>query len=226
MSAFAEKRALKAQIASAKKAGKSTQTIGRLQYKLNQLTKDSKGTPVKTKSGVLKSKTGIVRQTDASKKKRVVAKRKKPLEGHPNGGRPIAKVTPKAAPKAAPKTTTTKNVVNNGSPHHGKNAGTTNPNLGGSVVRKRNEPIKKKGPDFYKEAVALGKNKATRAKSTGSPHAKITKSASPSSGKSPKYSFSSADDFTKVPRIKGTLPPVADRTKREQIEAYRRRFTK
>jgi len=169
MSAFAEKRALKAQIASAKKAGKSTQTIGRLQYKLNQLTKDSKGTPVKTKSGVLKSKTGIVRQTDASKKKRVV--------------------------------------------------------------------VKKKGPDFYKDAVALDKKKAkskkvsnlitpNHVKVTGSPHAKITKSASPSSGKSPKYSFSSADDFTKVPRIKGTLPPVADRTKREQIEAYRRRFTK
>jgi len=90
MSTFAEKRALKAQIAAAKKAGKSTQTIGRLQYKLNQLTKDSKGTPVKTK---VKTKSGVVRQTDTSKKKRVVAKRKEPLTGHPNGGRSTVKIT-------------------------------------------------------------------------------------------------------------------------------------
>ena len=41
MSDFAKKRELKAEIAAAKKAGKSVQTIGRLQYKLNQLMKDN-----------------------------------------------------------------------------------------------------------------------------------------------------------------------------------------
>jgi|TARA_R110000823_G_scaffold290577_1_gene408835 hypothetical protein len=51
MSEFAEKKALRSQIAAAKKAGKSVQTIGRLQYKLNQLMKNpQKGKPVKRKT--------------------------------------------------------------------------------------------------------------------------------------------------------------------------------
>ena len=153
MSSFAEKRELKSQIAAAKKAGKSTQTIGRLQYKLNQLTKDSKGSAVKTK-------TGVVRQTDASKKKRVVAKRKAPLSGHPSA----------------------------------------------SAAKKKTAPYK--------------------VKTTGAPHAKITKSELASSGKSPKYTFSMKEDYSKVPRITGKLPAVADQTRREQLEAFRRRLNK
>ena len=165
MSSFAEKRELKKQIAAATKAGKSNQTIGRLQYKLNQLNKDSKGSAVKTKSGVVKSKTGVVRQTDASKKK-----------------------------------------------------------------------TKKRGPDFYKEAVALDRKKSTgptkrpvktnRVKVTPLASANITKSKLPSSGKSPKYSFSMKEDYSKVPRITGKLPAVADQTRREQLEAFRRRLNK
>lgn len=51
MSEFAEKKKLKAEIAAAKKAGKSMQTIGKLQYKLNQLMKTKqKGKPVKRKT--------------------------------------------------------------------------------------------------------------------------------------------------------------------------------
>jgi len=70
MSTFAMKKKLKAEIASAKKAGKSMQTIGKLQYKLNQISKDSKGTPVRTKDGkTVKSKTGVVRQKAAKKKR-------------------------------------------------------------------------------------------------------------------------------------------------------------
>ena len=68
MSEFAEKKKLKAEIAAAKKAGKSMQTVGKLQYKLNQISKDSKGTPVKSKTGVVKSKTGVVRQKAGKKK--------------------------------------------------------------------------------------------------------------------------------------------------------------
>ena len=78
------KAALKAQIAAAKKAGKSMQTVGRLQYKLNQLNKDSKGTAVKSKTGVVKSKTGIVRQKDATKKKRKPAVKKLTMDRNPN----------------------------------------------------------------------------------------------------------------------------------------------
>ena len=78
------KASLKAQIAAAKKAGKSMQTVGRLQYKLNQLNKDSKGTAVKTKTGVLKSKTGVVRQKDASKKVRKPAVKKLTTDRNPN----------------------------------------------------------------------------------------------------------------------------------------------
>ena len=51
MSEFAEKKKLKAEIAAAKKAGKSMQTVGKLQYKLNQLMKNpQKGKPVKRKT--------------------------------------------------------------------------------------------------------------------------------------------------------------------------------
>ena len=51
MSEFAEKKKLKAEIAAAKKAGKSMQTVGKLQYKLNQLMKTKqKGKPVKRKT--------------------------------------------------------------------------------------------------------------------------------------------------------------------------------
>ena len=76
MSTFEMKKKLKAEIAAAKKAGKSMQTVGKLQYKLNQISKDSKGTPVKSKTGVVKSKTGVVRQKDATKKKRKPAVKK------------------------------------------------------------------------------------------------------------------------------------------------------
>jgi len=90
MSTFKQKKELKAQIAAAKAAGKSTQTIGRLQYKLNQLTASPKGNAVKKKSGaVVKTKSGgtvRTKPTSTVAKKRPVAKRKKPLVGHPSGG--------------------------------------------------------------------------------------------------------------------------------------------
>ena len=70
MTTFAMKKKLKAEIAAAKKAGKSMQTIGKIQYKLNQISKDSKGTPVRTKDNkTVKSKTGVVRQKAAKKKR-------------------------------------------------------------------------------------------------------------------------------------------------------------
>ena len=86
------KASLNAQLAAAKKAGKSMQTIGRIQYKLNQLNKDPKGTAVKTKTGVVKSKTGVVRQTDSSKKVRKTVVKKMPMDRNPN-------TVSKAAPK-------------------------------------------------------------------------------------------------------------------------------
>jgi len=90
MSTFKQKKELKAQIAAATKAGKSRQTIGRLQYKLNNLTADPKGNAVKTKSGaVVKTKSGgtvRTKPTSTVKKKRPVAKRKAPLRGSPSAG--------------------------------------------------------------------------------------------------------------------------------------------
>jgi len=50
MSTFKQKKELNSQIAAAKKAGKSVQTIGKLQYKLNQLTANPKGNAVRSKS--------------------------------------------------------------------------------------------------------------------------------------------------------------------------------
>jgi len=94
------KASLNAQLAAAKKAGKSMQTIGRIQYKLNQLNKDSKGTAVKTKTGVLKSKTGVVRQKDASKKVRKPAVKKLTMDRNPNT---VTKAATKVATKVATK---------------------------------------------------------------------------------------------------------------------------
>ena len=76
MSDFAKKRELKADIAAAKKAGKSVQTIGRLQYKLNQLMKDN------------------------TNKVRTPAKRKTPLTGSPSAGTAKKKAGPDMYKKA------------------------------------------------------------------------------------------------------------------------------
>ena len=93
MSTFTEKRALKAQIAAAKKAGKSAQTIGRLQYKLNNLAASPKGNAVRTKSGVVKTGTGgTVRSKPNPNKttgKRIISKgiaRPTKTGGHPSAG--------------------------------------------------------------------------------------------------------------------------------------------
>ena len=88
MSTFKQKKALNVQLAAAqKKYGDKSQAAGRIQYKLNQLNKDSKGTVVRTKDGkAVKTKTGVVRQNDATKKKRTVTKRKTPLTGSPSAG--------------------------------------------------------------------------------------------------------------------------------------------
>jgi len=92
---------LNSQLAAAqKKHGSKSQAAGRIQYKINQLNKDSKGTVVRTKDGkAVKSKTGVVRQNDASKKVRTITKRKTPLTGSPSAGTgTVKKVVKKAAP--------------------------------------------------------------------------------------------------------------------------------
>tara|TARA_R110002073_G_scaffold48501_1_gene130333 strand:+ start:278 stop:766 length:489 start_codon:yes stop_codon:yes gene_type:complete len=77
---------LNSQLAAAqKKHGAKSQAAGRIQYKINQLNKDSKGTVVKTKDGkAVKSKTGVVRQNDTSKKKRKSGVKKLTKDRNPN----------------------------------------------------------------------------------------------------------------------------------------------
>ena len=136
MSTFAMKKKLKAEIAAAKKAGKSMQTVGKLQYKLNQISKDSKGTAVKTKTGVLKSKTGVVRQKDATKKKRKPAVKKA-------GGKmsdlvydkPKSNVTVTPYKTAKIKKIDVSQAVNRDQARGNK----VDVTKGGSVVRKRNK---------------------------------------------------------------------------------------
>ena len=121
---------LNSQLAAAqKKHGAKSQAAGRIQYKINQLNKGSKGTAVRTKDGkAVKSKTGVVRQTDATKKKRTVTKRKTPAAKQPNNpfktvvsaapapakikGSPIKK---KIAANSGSKVTTKKITPNSGS---------------------------------------------------------------------------------------------------------------
>ena len=98
MSTFKQKKELKAQIAAAKKAGKSAQTIGKLQYKLNNLAADPKGNAVRTKSGsAVKTGTGgTVRSkpSTTATKQRAIVKRKAAPTGHPSGSRSTVTVTP------------------------------------------------------------------------------------------------------------------------------------
>ena len=77
---------LNSQLAAAqKKHGAKSQAAGRIQYKINQLNKDSKGTVVRTKDGkAVKTKTGVVRQNDASKKVRKPAVQKLTMDRNPN----------------------------------------------------------------------------------------------------------------------------------------------
>ena len=72
-------------VAAQKKHGAKSQAAGRIQYKINQLNKDSKGTVVRTKDGkAVKTKTGVVRQNDATKKKRKPAVKKLTMDRNPN----------------------------------------------------------------------------------------------------------------------------------------------
>ena len=180
MSTFTEKRALKAQIAAAKKAGKSAQTIGRLQYKLNNLAANPKGNAVKTKSGVVKTGTGgTVRSKPNPNKttgKRIISKgiaRPTKTGGHPSALTKKKAIVPQTKPQGQPKVKLNKKFV---------------PTV------------------------------------SAAPHARIVKSELPASTGTSQYAFKKTDDFSNVPRIAGTLPPVSKRTRREQIEAFRRRF--
>ena len=102
MSTFKQKKALNVQLAAAqKKYGDKSQAAGRIQYKLNQLTKNSKGSVVRSKNGIVKTATGPVRTTDTSPKKmRTVTKLKTPLadRGPSSGTGTVKKVVKKAAP--------------------------------------------------------------------------------------------------------------------------------
>tara|TARA_R100001377_G_C3135651_1_gene90887 strand:- start:41 stop:673 length:633 start_codon:yes stop_codon:yes gene_type:complete len=104
------KASLNAQLAAAqKKHGAKSQAAGRIQYKLNQLNKDSKGTVVRTKDGkAVKSKTGVIRQKDASKKVRKPAVKKLTMDRNPNT---VTKAATKVATKVAPKKVTNKVTV-------------------------------------------------------------------------------------------------------------------
>ncbi len=129
MSEFAEKKKLKAEIAAAKKAGKSMQTIGKLQYKLNQLMK------TKQKRKPVKRKTPLADRGPSSGTAKKVAKKKAGPDMYkqavaldmPKGkGTGIIKSTAKTTPYP------TSSVVRK----RNKKPVLTK---GGSVVRKRNE---------------------------------------------------------------------------------------
>jgi len=146
MSTFAMKKKLKAEIAAAKKAGKSMQTIGKLQYKLNQISKDSKGTPVRTKDGkTVKSKTGVVRQKAAKKKRGPDMYAEAVALDKPKGkGTGIIKSTAKTTPYKSAKIK--KIDVSQASSKKQARGSEVNVNKGGSVVKKRNEePVLNKG---------------------------------------------------------------------------------
>ena len=114
MSEFAEKKALKAQIAAAKKAGKSMQTVGKLQYKLNQLMKTKqKGKPVKRKTpltGSPSAGTGTAKKV-AKKVVKKVVKKAAPTQRELGSGSRLSKVTVTPLASAKIKKVTPKKVT-------------------------------------------------------------------------------------------------------------------
>lgn len=128
MSEFAEKKSLKAEIAAAKKAGKSMQTVGKLQYKLNQLMKTKqKGKPVKRKTPLTGSPSAGTGTAKKVVKKKAGGKMSDLVYDKPKGkGTGIIKSTAKTTPYP------TSSVVRK----RNKKPVLTK---GGSVVRKRNE---------------------------------------------------------------------------------------
>tara|TARA_R110000868_G_scaffold52786_1_gene166314 strand:+ start:1171 stop:1584 length:414 start_codon:yes stop_codon:yes gene_type:complete len=135
MSEFAMKKKLNAEIAAAKKAGKSVQTVGKLQYKLNQLMKTpQKGTPVKRKTPL----TGSPSAGTAKKKagpdmyKQAVA-----LDKPKGKGTGIIKSTAKTTPY--PTANITKMPTSQAVTRKQARGSRVDVNKGGSVVRKRNK---------------------------------------------------------------------------------------
>ena len=114
MSEFAEKKSLKAQIAAAKKAGKSMQTVGKLQYKLNQLMKTKqKGKPVKRKTpltGSPSAGTGTAKKV-AKKVVKKVVKKAAPTQRELGSGSRLSKVTVTPLASAKIKKVTPKKVT-------------------------------------------------------------------------------------------------------------------
>ena len=114
MSEFAEKKSLKAQIAAAKKAGKSMQTVGKLQYKLNQLMKTKqKGKPVKRKTpltGSPSAGTGTTKKV-AKKVAKKVVKKAAPTQRELGSGSRLSKVTVTPLASAKIKKVTPKKVT-------------------------------------------------------------------------------------------------------------------
>ena len=133
MSTFKQKKELNSQIAAAKKAGKSVQTIGKLQYKLNNLASSPKGNPVRSKSttnkagktvkgSVIKTGTGGTVRSKVNPNRttgtRIISKgipRPTKTGGHPSA-RPVAAAkTPSTGPTSRP---VNKNrVKTSGAPH-------------------------------------------------------------------------------------------------------------
>jgi len=135
MSEFAEKKSLKAQIAAAKKAGKSMQTVGRLQYKLNQLMKTKqKGKPVKRKTPL----TGSPSAGTAKKKRGPDMYAEAVALDKPKGrSTGVIKSTAKTTPYPTPniKKIPTSQAASRKQARGSK----VDVNKGGSVVRKRNK---------------------------------------------------------------------------------------
>jgi len=150
MSTFKQKKELKSKIDAAKKAGKSAQTVGKLQYKLNQLTADPKGNAVRTKSTT--NKAGQTVRGSAVKTG--------------NGGTVRSKVNPNR--------TTGKRIISKGIPRPTKTGGHPSAGAGKTVTTtglngKRN--IVAAGSGKLIKATPIGSGKTVARRGRGHPSA-------------------------------------------------------
>lgn len=172
MSTFKQKKELKSKIAAAKKAGKSAQTVGKLQYKLNNLASDPKGNAVRTKTGSA-VKTG-------------------------NGGTVRSKVNPNR--------TTGTRIISKGIPRPTKTGG--HPSARPVAAAKTTST----GPTSR----PVNKN---RVRTSGAPHAKITKVPTASSKTVTKPTATYGGSQTMNDQLVNTLNGVVDPNSPKAIRA-------
>jgi len=174
-------------------------TLGELRKKLAKLKKE--GASTQTKGRVQYQINQLLKKTGENSGKVIRSGNGSIIKS--SSGAAVRQKANKAKPKPKPKA----------------KSKTTGPSKRPNVGKNKAKTSSSTGPSTRPN---VGKNKV---KTYAAPHAKITKVPYGSTGTgTSKLDLNRNMDFSNIPRIKGILPPAAQRTHREQIEAFRRKY--